>query len=71
MVYIRLYTSFIYEGEEGCALISYNTDTEHYVVLVNADRWEIDIIKSGFTDLLSAELWLNKYLKEHKIEVKE
>lgn len=71
MLYNRLYTSFIYEGEEGCALIAYKVDTERYTVVVNADRWEIDITKGGFTDLLSAELWLNQYLKEHGVEVTE
>lgn len=71
MIYISRYVPFTYKEEEGCALVAYNTDTEHYVVLVNADRWEIDITKGGFTDLLSAELWLNKYLKEHSVEVGE
>lgn len=71
MIYISRYVLFTYKEEEGCALIAYNTDTEHYIVLVNADNWEIDITKSGFTDLLSVELWLNQYLKEHKIEVTE
>lgn len=32
---------------------------------IASHRW------GGFTDLLSAELWLNQYLKEHKIEVEE
>lgn len=71
MIYISRYVPFEYKEEEGCALIAYNTDTDLYTVVVNADRWEIDITKGGFTDLLLAELWLNKYLKEHKIEVKE
>lgn len=71
MIYIRSYVPFVYNEEEGCALIAYNTDTDLYIVVVNADRWEIDITKSGYTDLLSAELWLNQYLKEHNIEVKE
>lgn len=71
MIYISRYVPFTYKEEEGCALIAYNTDTDLYTVVVNADRWEIDITKSGYTDLLSAELWLNQYLKEHKIEVKE
>ena len=71
MIYISKYVTFTQEEEEGCALIAYNTDTDLYTVVVNADRWEIDITKSGFTDLLSAELWLNQYLKEHKVEVKE
>lgn len=71
MIYISRYVTFTQEEEEGCALIAYNTDTDLYTVVVNADRWEIDITKSGFTDLLSAELWLNQYLKEHKVEVKE
>lgn len=71
MVYISRYTPFKYKEEEGCALIAYNTDTEHYTVVANADRWEIDITKGGFTDLLLAELWLNQYLKEHKVEVGE
>lgn len=71
MVYIREYVPLTYKEEEGCALIAYNTDTDLYTVVVNADRWEIDITKSGFTDLLSAELWLNKYLKEHNVEVTE
>lgn len=71
MIYISRYVPFKYGDNEGCALISYNTDTTHYTVLVNADRWEIDIAKGGFTDLLSAETWLNNYLKEHKVEVEE
>lgn len=71
MIYISRYVPFPYKEEEGCALIAYNTDTDLYIVVVNADRWEIDITKSGYTDLLSAELWLNQYLKEHNIEVKE
>lgn len=71
MVYIKEYVPFTYKEEEGCALIAYNTDTDLYTVVVNADRWETDITKSGFTDLLSAELWLNKYLKEHNVEVTE
>ena len=71
MIYISRYAPFEYKEEEGCALIAYNTDTEHYTVVVNADRWETDITKGGFTDLLSAELWLSKYLKEHSIEVGE
>lgn len=71
MIYISRYVPFTYKEEEGCALIAYNTDTDLYTVVVNADRWEIDITKSGYTDLLSAELWLNQYLKEHNIEVKE
>lgn len=71
VIYISRYVPFIYKEEEGCALIAYNTDTEHYTVAVNAESREIDITKSGFTDLLSAELWLNKYLKEHKVEVTE
>lgn len=71
MIYIRRYVPFTYKEEEGCALIAYNTDTEYYTVVVNADRWELDITKGGFTDLLSAELWLNQYLKEHNVEVKE
>lgn len=71
MVYIKEYVPLTYKEGEGCAQIAYNTDTEHYTVVVNADRWEIDITKSGFTDLLSAELWLNKYLKEHSVEVGE
>lgn len=69
MIYISRYTPFTYREEEGCALIAYNTDTEHYVVLVNAESWDIDITKSGFTDLLSAELWLSQYLKENSVEV--
>lgn len=71
MIYISRYVPFTYKDEERCALIAYNTDTEHYVVVVNAESFEIDITKSGFTDLLSAELWLNQYLKEHKVEVTE
>lgn len=71
MIYIHSYVPFIHNEVEGCALIAYNTDTDLYTVVVNADRWEIDITKSGFTDLLSAELWLNKYLKEHNVEVTE
>lgn len=71
MIYIRRYAPFEYKEEERCALIAYNTDTDLYTVVVNADRWEVDITKSGFTDLLSAELWLNKYLKEHNVEVTE
>lgn len=71
MIYISRYTPFTYREEEGCALIAYNTDTEYYIVVVNAESLDIDITKSGFTDLLSAELWLNQYLKEHKVEVKE
>lgn len=71
MIYIRSYVPFVHNEEEGCALIAYNTDTDLYTVVVNTDRWETDITKSGFTDLLSAELWLSKYLKEHKIEVEE
>lgn len=71
MIYIRRYAPFEYKEEEGCALIAFNTDTDLYTVVVNADRLETDITKSGFTDLLSAELWLNKYLKEHGVEVKE
>ena len=71
MIYISRYVPFTYKEEERCALIAYNTDTDLYTVVVNTDRWETDITKSGFTDLLSAELWLSKYLKEHKIEVEE
>lgn len=71
MIYIIRYVPFIHNEIESCALIAYNTDTDLYTVVVNADRWEIDITKGGFTDLLSAELWLNQYLKEHKVEVKE
>ena len=71
MVYISRYVTFTHEEEEGCALIAYNTDIDLYTVVVNADRWEIDITKSGFTDLLSAELWLNQYCKEHNVEVTE
>ena len=71
MIYIRSYVPFVHNEEEGCALIAYNTDTDLYTVVVTTDRWETDITKSGFTDLLSAELWLSKYLKEHKIEVEE
>lgn len=51
MVYISSYVPFVHNEEEGCTLIAYNTDTEHYTVIVNADRWEIDITKGGFTDL--------------------
>lgn len=71
MIYISRYVTFTQEEEEGCALIAYNTDTDQYTVVVNADSWEIDITKGGFTDLLSAELWLNKYLKENNVEVTE
>lgn len=71
MIYISRYVPFPYKEEEGCALLAYNTDTGNYIVLVNADSLDINITKSGFTDLLSAELWLNQYLKEHNIEVKE
>ena len=71
MVYISRYVHFTYKEEEGCALIAYNTDTEYYIGVVNAERWDIDITKSGFTDLLSAELWLNQHLKEHSVEVGE
>lgn len=71
MIYISRYVPFTLKEKEGCALIAYNTDTGNYIVLVNAESWDIDITKSGFTDLLSAELWLDQYLKEHNIEVKE
>lgn len=71
MIYVSKYVPFTYKEEEWCALIFYSTDTERYIVSVNADSGEIDITKGGFTDLLSAELCLNQYLKEHKIEVTE
>lgn len=67
MIYIKRYIPFKYKEEEGCASIAYNADTERYTVVVNAERWEIDITKGGFTDLLSAELWLNQYFKEHMV----
>lgn len=71
MIYISRYVTFVHNEEEGCALIAYNTGTEQYIVVVNANSLDIDIAKSGFTDLLSAELWLKQYLKEHNIEVAE
>lgn len=71
MIYISKYVPFTYKEEEGCAQIAYNTDTEYYIVVVNAESWDIDIRKSGFTDLLSAELWLDQYLKENNVEVEE
>ncbi len=63
MAYISRYTPFKYVDNEGYALIAYNIYTEHYIVVVNAESGDIDITKSGFTVLLSAELWLNQYLK--------
>lgn len=68
MIYVCKYVPFKYKHNIGCAMVVDNTATDQYVVVVNADSYEIDIAKGGFTDLLSAEIWLNNYLKEHNVE---
>nr|DAU77383.1 MAG TPA: hypothetical protein [Caudoviricetes sp.] len=51
-------------------MILYNTYSRSFVATISEPEGDA-IIKGEFFDVTSAELWLNKYLKEHKIEVKE
>ena len=68
MIYISQYTPFIHGKKNGCAMILYNTYSRSFVATISEPEGDT-ITKGEFFDVTSAELWLNQYLKEHKVEV--
>ncbi len=69
MIYIHSYVPFTHGEKNGRAMILYNTYSRSFVATISEPEGDA-IIKGEFFDVTSAELWLNKYLKEHKIEVR-
>ena len=51
-------------------MILYNTYSRSFVATISEHEGDT-ITKGEFFDVTYAELWLNQYLKEHKVEVKE
>ena len=68
MVYIHSYVPFTHGEKNGCAMILYNTYSRSFVATISEPEGDT-ITKGEFFDVTSAELWLNQYLKEHKVEV--
>lgn len=68
MIYIHSYVPFTHGEKNGGAMILYNTYSRSFVATISEPEGDT-ITKGEFFDVTSAELWLNKYLKEHSVEV--
>lgn len=70
MIYIHSYVPFTHGEKNGRAMILYNTYSRSFVAIISEPEGDT-ITKGKFFDVTSAELWLNKYMKEHSVEVGE